>query len=102
MIPTRDVILAIVVVVLGATGTYMLLPHRHGAARPRVAHLAGAALGLLALGLFATFWRAPGSFLQSLFFYVFALTAVAGGLLTVTSRNPIHSALWFASVVLST
>ena len=28
--------------------------------------------------------------------------AIVGGLLTVTSRNPVYSALWFASVVLST
>ena len=31
-----------------------------------------------------------------------ALAAIVGGVLTVTSRNPIYSALWFASVVLST
>ena len=31
-----------------------------------------------------------------------ALAALIGALLTVTSRNPIYSALWFASVVLST
>ena len=37
-----------------------------------------------------------------MFFYVFSLAAIVGGLLTVTSRNPVYSALWFASVVLST
>ena len=52
--------------------------------------------------LFASFWDAPGPFLTRLFFYAFSMAAVAGGLLTITSRNPIHSALWFASVVLST
>jgi NADH-quinone oxidoreductase subunit J len=36
------------------------------------------------------------------FFYVFSVAAIIGGLLTVTSRNPIYSALWFASVVLAT
>ena len=34
------------------------------------------------------------------FFYAFALSAVFSAILTVTSRDPIHSALWFASVVL--
>ena len=56
----------------------------------------------LALLLFALFWTPPGPFLPSLFFYVFGLAAVAGGVLTITSRNPIYSALWFASVVLAT
>ncbi|MDO7630065.1 MAG: NADH-quinone oxidoreductase subunit J, partial [Loktanella sp.] len=27
-------------------------------------------------------------------FYFFALTTVAGGLMTVISRNPVHSVLW--------
>ena len=52
--------------------------------------------------LFVIFWSPPGPFLATIFFYVFSLAAVVGGLLTVTSRNPIYSALWFASVVLST
>ena len=36
------------------------------------------------------------------FFYAFATAALSGGVLTITSRNPVHSALWFASVVLAT
>ena len=86
----------------GRSGTYLLLPHRHGAAKPRTVHVAGAVLAGLGLLLFATFWTPPGPFLTSLFFYAFSLAAVAGGLLTITTRNPIYSALWFASVVLST
>jgi NADH-quinone oxidoreductase subunit J len=97
-----DLMLAIVVVVLGAAGTYLLLPHRHGVAKPRTVHVAGAVLAGLGLLLFATFWRPPGPFLTSLFFYAFGLASVAGGLLMITTRNPIYSALWFASVVLST
>ena len=76
-----DLILAIVVVVLGAAGTYLLLPHRHGVAKPRTVHVAGAVLAGLGLLLFATFWRPPGPFLTSLFFYAFGLASVAGGLL---------------------
>jgi len=98
----RDTALAVAVIVLGATGTYLLLPHRHGSARPRKVHAVGGVLGGLALVLFALLWHAPGPFLARLFFNVFSMAAVAGGLLTITSRNPIHSALWFASVVLST
>ena len=61
MISSRDLILAIAVVVLGATGTYLLLPHKHGAVKPRSAHIAGAILAGLALLLFASFWKAPST-----------------------------------------
>jgi NADH-quinone oxidoreductase subunit J len=97
-----DAVLATLVVALGATGTYLMLPHRHGATRPRTAHRAGAVAAGLALLIFLTSWSPPGPFLPTLFFYVFAVLAIAGGLLTVTSRDPVHCALWFASVVLST
>jgi NADH-quinone oxidoreductase subunit J len=99
---TSDAILATVVVVLGAAGTYLMLPHRHGVTRPRTAFGAGAAAAALALLLFLTTWSPPGPFLPTFFFYLFAIAAIVGGLLTVTSRNPVYSALWFASVVLST
>jgi NADH-quinone oxidoreductase subunit J len=97
-----DMIFAAIVVGLGACGSYLLLPHKHGAVRPRAAHGAGAiAAGLGLLG-FLTYWSPPGPFLATVFLYIFGATAIAGGLLTVTSRNPVYSALWFASVVLST
>ncbi len=102
MIALRDLILAILVVVLGASGTYLLLPHRLGTAKPRRVHAAGGALAGLALLLFAGFWRPPGPFLANLFFYAFSFATVAAAVLTITSRNPIYSALWFAAVVLAT
>ncbi len=79
-----------------------MLPHRHGTARPWSEYGAGAISASVALLLFVFFWSPPGPFLATIFFYIFSLAAVIGGLLTVTSRNPIYSALWFASVVLST
>jgi len=97
-----DMILAAVIVVLGAVGTYLMLPHRHGVIRPRTVFGAGLAAAALALLLFLTFWSPTGAFLSTLFLYVFGILAILGALLTVTSRNPVHSALWFASVVLST
>lgn len=97
-----DILFASLVIVLGAVGTWLLLPHRHGSAKPRSAHIAGAALAGLSLLLMVFFWTPPGWHIASIFFYVFALAAIAGGILTITSRNPVHSALWFASVVLST
>jgi NADH-quinone oxidoreductase subunit J len=97
-----EIIFTTVVVVLAGWGAYLLLPHRHGTAKSRTVHLTGAALASLGLLGFLTFWSPPGPFLSGLFFYLFSIGALAGALLTVTSRNPVYSALWFASVVLST
>lgn len=99
---TGQLIYSTLVVLLGAGGSYLLLPHRHGAAPTRTVHLAGGGLAGLALFGFLSLLTPAGPFLAGLFFYVFAAGAVAGALLTVTSRNPIYSALWFASVVLCT
>jgi NADH-quinone oxidoreductase subunit J len=101
MLSKRDLYLAVAVVVLGAIGTYLLLPHRHGSAKPARVHAAGGALAGLALLLFALFWTPPQPFLSRLFFYGFSFAALAGALMTISSCNPIYSALWFASVVLS-
>jgi NADH-quinone oxidoreductase subunit J len=93
----------ILVVLLGAAGTYWMLPHRQGATRPPRAYKQGALLASCALGcLLLGCTSPPGPFLATVFFYLFSVAAIAGGLLTVTSRNPVYSALWFASVVLST
>jgi len=99
---TGLLIVATLAVFLGATATYLLLPHRHGLTKPGVAHLVGAGLASAALLLLWTTWTPPRGVLNGLFFYVFASAAVGGGLMTITSRDPIHSALWFASVVLAT
>ena len=89
-------------VVFGALGTYWLLPHRHGGAHPRRQYTFGAIIAAVALLSILMFMSPPGPFLPTMFFYIFSAAALSGALLTVTSRNPIYSALWFASVVLST
>ena len=89
-------------ILLGASGTYLLLPHEHGLTKPVTAHRVGYALVGLAVVVFATLWRAPVEYVTRFFFYAFGLMSILGGLLTITNRNPIYSALWFASVVLST
>lgn len=86
----------------GGIGTYLLLPHRHGAIRPRAAHGAGAVAVALGLLIYMVYWRPPDLLLPAVFLYIFGATAIAGAVLTITSRDPVASALWFASVVLST
>src|SRR5262249_37896676 len=97
-----DLVHALLTVVPGAVGTYLLLPHAHGRLRPRSAHVAGGVLVALAVLSLAGLWAAPGPALSGLFFYAFGIAAVGGGVLMVTSRDPVYSALWFAAVVLST
>lgn len=97
-----DLILAVLVVVFGATGTYLLLPHRHGSSKPARVGAVGAVLDGIALLLFALLWTPPGPWLNALIFYACGLAAVGAAVAMVTARSPIHSALWFALVVLAT
>ena len=100
---TSDLIKILAVIVLGATGTYLLLPHRHGLTRPKLAHQIGFGLATLSVLAFTLLWKAHGvDVISKFFFYLFAFMAVGGGILTIISRDPIHNALWFASVILST
>lgn len=99
---TGDVVLASLAVALSAIGTYLLLPHRHGRARAARVQGVGAVLAIIGVILLAAFWTPPAAVPRRLFFYAFAAATICGGVLTITSRNPVHSALWFASVVLST
>jgi NADH-quinone oxidoreductase subunit J len=97
-----NVIVTMLVVVLGATGTFLMLPHRQGAPLSRAARGVGAALAGCGLLVFLTLLSPPGLVVSTAFFYLFSAAALIGAVLTVTSRDPIFSALWFASVVLST
>jgi NADH-quinone oxidoreductase subunit J len=98
-----DFINLLAVVVLGASGIYLLLPHSHGRAKPALAHRVGYALSSLAVIALLLFCRTTGvEFVTKAFFYVFSVSAVGCAILTITSRDPIHSALWFAGVVLAT
>jgi NADH-quinone oxidoreductase subunit J len=97
-----DLLITIIAIVCAGTGTYLLLPHRHGQATPRRRHVQGGALAAVGFLLFALYWSAPGPLLTGLFFIVFCVAALVGAVLTVTARNPVYSALWFASVILST
>ena len=99
---TSELVRAILAIVLGAVGTFLLLPHPHGKYKTRNIYFTGLGLSGVALLLLANFWTSPSSLVSSVFFYLFGLSALGGGILTVTSRNPVYSALWFAAVVLAT
>jgi NADH-quinone oxidoreductase subunit J len=100
--PAMSILSVSISVLLGAAGTYLLLPHARSGLRARSQYiLAIIALGISLLTILATL-TAPGPVLPTVFFYIFAASALICAVLTVTSRNPIYSALWFASVVLST
>ncbi|MGD9648314.1 MAG: NADH-quinone oxidoreductase subunit J [Pirellulales bacterium] len=80
-----------------AIGLYLLLPRRHAWGRA-----AGAVAGVIGLGLLAA--RVPvfaGWFQQGVFWSLAAVTIVAAAA-TVTFRNPVYCAIWFALTLLGT
>jgi NADH-quinone oxidoreductase subunit J len=98
---TGQVISLSLIVLFGAVGNYLLLPHRHGKAKTRTVYTVGATLAGLGLMGILTLLSVPSDWLGGLFFYIFAIGAIGGGILSVTSRDPVYSALWFAAVVIS-
>src|SRR5713101_9889586 len=84
--------------VLGFAGIYLLLPRLD-----RPYRLMGAALG--GAGLFAAGWFLVGNeavLPETILFYAFSGLAILGGGLMLAQHNPVHAALSFALVVLST
>jgi NADH-quinone oxidoreductase subunit J len=98
-----DLINLFFVIVVGASGIYLLLPHSHGRTKPLLAHRVGLVLSALSVLSFMMFCRTTDvELVTKAFFYIFSIAAVGCGILTIISRDPIHSALWFAAVVLAT
>ena len=82
---------------LGMTAIYMLLP-RGKRGRP----LLGGFLGGVALALIGMWWiNRTGPLPEIVLFYTFAGLGVMGGVLMISRSNPVHSALSFALVILS-
>ncbi len=106
---TTGSLLPTLIILLGAIGVYLLLPHRLGRAKPRSVHIAGAALTTLGfLGFLVSIMVPPTTaapdghyYIAATFFYAFSAFALGSAVMTIVSRNPIHSALWFAAVVIS-
>ena len=93
-------ILILAFATLGGVGVYLLLP------RGQQGRLAlGLAPSLAALSLLWAIWGRcfqDVEISQEVAFYVLATVTVVGAVLTVTQRSPLHSALWFVSVVIGT
>lgn len=90
--------LVLLPVVLGFAAIYVLLPQAR-----RVKPIWGGALAAAALILGAgVLIRTDTLFVESLLFYAFAGIAIVGGVMMITQKNPVHAALSFALVVLST
>ncbi|MBM4073384.1 MAG: hypothetical protein FJ271_31345 [Planctomycetes bacterium] len=90
--------LALLPAALGFVGVYCLLPQAKGG-RPML----GTLLGGAALAL--TGWlllRHDGILPERILFYAFSALAIVGGGMVLAQRNPVHAALSFALVVLST
>ncbi len=101
-ITTSEFVRSLLAVLLGGGGVYLMLPKGVSGISPRRGFGAGSAAFALALLISATFWSPPGAGLSRAFFVLFGLTSIASGTLMITARDPVHSALWFAAVVLST
>jgi NADH:ubiquinone oxidoreductase subunit 6 (subunit J) len=85
-------------VLVGAVAVYLLLPRARPFPSIWGAALAGAAL---IAGGWALVWGL-GVSPEAILFYAFSATAILSGGLLVTQLNPVHAALSFALVVLST
>jgi NADH:ubiquinone oxidoreductase subunit 6 (subunit J) len=83
---------------LGFAAIYLMLP---GARRTRPAWAGGLAGLALALGAI-TLVRTGASTIETVLFLAFAGAAVTAGVVMITQSNPVHAALSFALVVLST
>src|SRR5438132_3572022 len=92
-------LLAIVLpVILGLIGVYLLLPR----IRPYPTIWGAGASGLALLLAGFTLIRGGMAVPENLLFYCFSAIAIVTGTMLITQRNPVHAALSFALVVLST
>jgi len=90
--------LLLVALVLSAVGVWWLMPRARMRNRPIGLCFALLGCGLLAARLHA----AVGPLLDSILFWFLATGAIGCGVLMITSRNPVYSALWFAQATLAT
>ena len=86
-----------VALVLVAIGLYLLLPRRRTWGRA-----AGAVAGVIGMGLLAARLPAFAGFFQQGVFWSLAVLTIVAAAATVTFRNPVYCAIWFALALLGT
>jgi NADH-quinone oxidoreductase subunit J len=82
---------------LAAVGMWLMLPRGRKKGR-----LLGGLLGLGGVGCLAMLGMCLGSTLNSTVYGVVATTAVVSAAMTITFRNPVYCAIWFALSLLAT
>lgn len=84
-------------VVFGIAGIWLMLPPS-GPRRRRV----GAVSAAVATGLLGYLLPPLGGVIEQVVFWVLAGLTAFGGLATISSRNPVYCAIWFALTLLTT
>lgn len=84
-------------VIFGTAGIWLMLPPS-GLRRRRV----GAVLAAVALGLLGHLLPPLGNWVEQVIFWILAGVTAVGGLATISSRNPVYCAIWFALTLLTT
>src|SRR4051812_18269806 len=98
LLPTGWLWCIVLPVVLGLIAVYCLLPRVKRP--PAWWGLTAGAAALIAAGVLLI--RTPVANVEVILFFVFSALAIISGGMLVTQRNPVHAALSFALVVLST
>ncbi|MFM7318760.1 MAG: NADH-quinone oxidoreductase subunit J [bacterium] len=97
-----QLIQTILICLSGGLGIYLMMPHRRGFTKPAFAFALGLGLVIFAAIYVTTLGSGPRPLISRMFFNIFASSSVIAAGFMITSRDPVHSALWFAVVVLST
>ncbi len=87
--------------VIGALGTYLLLPKPKRRSIASGLFLLIAAVSILGLFVVQTFGKPIGEFIPDILFWLFSTGAIGFGTLQVVQRNPARGAIAFAFVILS-
>lgn len=87
----------VAVAILGGLALWLLLPRRGQRGRAL-----GAVLGAVSLGLLASRLPELGDWLDVIVFWLLAAMTILSAAATVTFRNPVYCAIWFALTLLGT
>jgi NADH-quinone oxidoreductase subunit J len=82
---------------VGAVALWLLLPRSSTRGRA-----AGAALGMVSLGIFAALMPGIGPWVAQSLFWILATITVISAAAAITLRNPVYCAIWFGTSLLGT